>query len=95
MVGCYITQMCIRDRDRLHDDPHRRRKGMLGLPPCCASSEFFKNGIYDYSIFAGENGKKRTADEQIAYLEDLIKMCIRDRLQGGINSPLSISCFLK
>ena len=38
----------------------------------CASSEFFKNGIYDYSIFEGENGKKRTADEQIAYLEDLI-----------------------
>ena len=36
----------------------------------CASSEFFKNGIYDYSIFEGENGKKRTADEQIAYLED-------------------------
>lgn len=23
----------------------------------CASSEFFKNGIYDYSIFEGENGK--------------------------------------
>ena len=43
----------------------------------CASSEFFKNGIYDYSIFEGENGKKRTADEQIAYLEGWKKLTER------------------
>ena len=52
----------------LDDEPGKDVK--IGMD--CASSEFFKNGIYDYSIFEGENGKKRTADEQIAYLEDLI-----------------------
>ena len=50
----------------------------------CASSEFFKNGIYDYSIFEGENGKKRTADEQIAYLEDLINNYPNDSIEYGI-----------
>ena len=35
----------------------------------CASSEFYKNGVYDYTIFEGEKGKKRTADEQIDYME--------------------------
>ena len=51
----------------------------------CASSEFFKNGIYDYSIFEGENGKKRTADEQIAYLEDLINNCPIDSIEDGMS----------
>ena len=30
----------------------------------CASSEFYHDGIYDYTKFEGEKGKKRTADEQ-------------------------------
>src|SRR5262249_51635299 len=34
----------------------------------CASTEFFRNGIYDYE---GE-GKKRTAEEQARYLADLV-----------------------
>jgi enolase len=34
----------------------------------CASTEFFKNGVYDYE---GE-GKKRTPDEQAKYLADLV-----------------------
>ena len=50
----------------------------------CASSEFFKNGIYD-SIFEGENGKKRTADEQIAYLEDLINNYPIDSIEDGMS----------
>ena len=51
----------------------------------CASCEFFKNGIYDYSIFEGENGKKRTADEQIAYLEDLINNYPIDSIEDGMS----------
>ena len=43
---------------------------MIGMD--CASSEFYKDGVYDYTVFEGENGKKRTSDEQIAYLEELI-----------------------
>ena len=38
----------------------------------CASSEFYVNGVYDYTKFEGVKGIKRTADEQIAYLEKLI-----------------------
>ena len=37
----------------------------------CASSEFYKDGIYDYSIFEGSSGLKRTSDEQVDYLETL------------------------
>ena len=39
----------------------------------CASSEFYKDGIYDYSIFEGLKGKKRTTIEQVEYLESLCK----------------------
>ena len=35
----------------------------------CASSEFYHDGIYDYSKFEGEKGKKRTTNEQVDYLE--------------------------
>mgnify|MGYP002758062763 FL=1 len=38
----------------------------------CASSEFYENGVYDYTKFEGENGAKRSAEEQVDYLEELI-----------------------
>ena len=37
---------------------------MIGMD--CASSEFYHDGIYDYTKFEGEKGKKRTAEEQIS-----------------------------
>ncbi|MBD3748260.1 MAG: phosphopyruvate hydratase [Sphingobacteriales bacterium] len=37
----------------------------------CASSEFYKDGIYDYSKFEGPNGAKRTSAEQADYLAAL------------------------
>ncbi|MGV3509082.1 MAG: phosphopyruvate hydratase [Sphingobacteriaceae bacterium] len=37
----------------------------------CASSEFYKDGIYDYSKFEGEKGAKRTSAEQAEYLTQL------------------------
>ena len=51
----------------------------------CAASEFYKNGVYDYSLFEGENGKKRTADEQIAYLEELINKYPIDSIEDGMS----------
>ena len=42
---------------------------MLALD--CASSEFYKNGMYDYSIFEGISGKKRNSAEQVDYLVNL------------------------
>ncbi|QHW37802.1 phosphopyruvate hydratase [Staphylococcus ursi] len=38
----------------------------------CASSEFYENGIYDYTKFEGENAAKLTAEEQVDYLEQLV-----------------------
>jgi len=37
----------------------------------CAASEFYKDGIYDYSKFEGETGKKRNSKEQAEYLVEL------------------------
>ncbi|AND79099.1 MULTISPECIES: surface-displayed alpha-enolase [Streptococcus] len=37
-----------------------------------ASSEFYADGIYDYTKFEGEGGAKRTSAEQIDYLEELV-----------------------
>ena len=39
----------------------------------CAASEFFENGIYDYSKFEGEGGAKRSSDEQVEYLAELLE----------------------
>jgi enolase len=38
----------------------------------CASSEFYKDGKYDYSKFEGPNGKIRTSKEQAEYLAELV-----------------------
>ena len=38
----------------------------------CASSEFYEDGVYDYTKFEGEKGKKRTSAEQVAYLTELV-----------------------
>ncbi|MCZ0716963.1 phosphopyruvate hydratase [Aerococcus kribbianus] len=38
----------------------------------CASSEFYEDGVYDYTKFEGENGAKRSAQEQVEYLEELV-----------------------
>ena len=38
----------------------------------CAASEFFENGVYDYAKFEGEGGAKRSIEEQVDYLEELV-----------------------
>ena len=39
----------------------------------CASAEFYKDGVYDYTIFEGTNGKVRNSEEQADYLAELSK----------------------
>ncbi len=56
---------------------------MIGMD--CASSEFYKDGIYDYTIFEGEKGVKRTSDEQIDYLEKLINTYPIDSIEDGMS----------
>ncbi|MGX7144085.1 phosphopyruvate hydratase [Facklamia languida] len=38
----------------------------------CAASEFYDEGVYDYSIFEGPEGSKRTSSQQVDYLEELV-----------------------
>ena len=50
----------------------------------CASSEFYKDGVYDYTIFEGDKGAKRSADEQIEYLKGLIDKFPIDSIEDGM-----------
>ena len=51
----------------------------------CASSEFFKDGIYDYTKFEGEKGTKRSIDEQVAYLTELVGKYPIDSIEDGMS----------
>ena len=56
---------------------------MIGMD--CASSEFYKDGIYDYTKFEGEKGVKRTSDEQVDYLEKPINEYPIDSIEDGMS----------
>ena len=55
---------------------------MIGMD--CASSEFYKNGVYDYTIFEGEKGAKRTSAEQVEYLKGLVEKYPVDSIEDGM-----------
>lgn len=50
----------------------------------CASSEFYKNGVYDYS-WKQPNGKKLTSEEQAAYLKSLVDAYPIDSIEDGMS----------
>jgi enolase len=56
---------------------------MIGLD--CASSEFFKDGKYDYTKFEGETGAVRTSEEQADYLAELIGKYPIDSIEDGMD----------
>ncbi len=56
---------------------------MIGMD--CASSEFYKNGIYDYTIFEGEKGAKRSSKEQVEYLKGLVEKYPIDSIEDGMS----------
>lgn len=49
----------------------------------CAASEFFENGVYDYSKFEGEGGAKRSSSEQAEYLAELCEKYPIDSIEDG------------
>ena len=51
----------------------------------CAASEFYKDGVYDYSKFEGPNGKIRTSAEQAEYLQELITNYPIDSIEDGMH----------
>ena len=50
----------------------------------CAASEYHRDGVYDYTLFEGPNGHKRTSKEQVDYLERLIEMYPIDSIEDGM-----------
>ncbi|MRT91461.1 phosphopyruvate hydratase [Ancylomarina sp. 16SWW S1-10-2] len=58
--------------------------GDVSIAMDCAASEFFKDGVYDYSIFE-PNGAKRNSDEQAAYLAELIAKYPIDSIEDGMD----------
>ena len=56
---------------------------MIGMD--CASSEFYRDGVYDYTVFEGEKGVRRTSDGQVDYLEQLISKYPIDSIEDGMS----------
>lgn len=55
---------------------------MIGLD--CASSEFYKDRVYDYTLFEGAAGARRSSAEQVLYLEELISKYPIDSIEDGM-----------
>ncbi|MDR1682857.1 MAG: phosphopyruvate hydratase [Candidatus Symbiothrix sp.] len=51
----------------------------------CASSEFYKDGIYDYAKFEGAQGKKRTSAEHADYRAYLVAKYPIDSIDVGMS----------
>jgi enolase len=51
----------------------------------CAASEFYVNGVYDYSKFEGGNGVKRNSAQQAEYLEELMTKYPIDSIEDGMD----------
>ncbi len=50
----------------------------------CAASEFYRDGVYDYSKFEGKSGQNRTSDEQVDYMEELIDKYPIDSIEDAM-----------
>lgn len=51
----------------------------------CAASEYYRDGIYDYSVFEGERGQRLTSQQQIDYLEQLVCRYPIDSIEDGMS----------
>ena len=49
----------------------------------CAASEFYKEGLYDYTLFEGSNGKIRNSEDQVHYLKSLVEKYPIDSIEDG------------
>ena len=50
----------------------------------CASSEFYNDNLYDYTIFEGKKAKILSRDEQVDYLKKLVKLYPIDSIEDGM-----------
>jgi len=50
----------------------------------CAASEYYRNGVYDYTLFEKGKGMKRTSLEQVDYLNELVGQYPIDSIEDGM-----------
>ncbi len=58
--------------------------GDVSIALDCAASEFFMDGIYDYSKFEGATGVRRTTAQQIDFIADLVTRFPIDSVEDGM-----------
>ncbi|MDR3137672.1 MAG: phosphopyruvate hydratase [Tannerellaceae bacterium] len=51
----------------------------------CAASEFYKDGIYDYTKFEGKRGRQLDAAKQVKYLAQLVEKYPIDSIEDGMS----------
>jgi enolase len=50
----------------------------------CAASEFYKEGMYNYSKFEGPKGSRKTSKEQVDFIEQLVNKYPIDSVEDGM-----------
>ncbi len=66
--------------------PGRKEEGgqvSIGLD--CASSEFYKDGVYNYAKFEGDKGARRSSKEQVEFLKGLVDKYPIDSIEDGMS----------
>ncbi len=58
--------------------------GDVSIALDCAASEFYVNGFYDYEKFEVKGAAKRTSEEQVAYLTELVEKFPIDSIEDGM-----------
>ena len=56
----------------------------ISLALDCAASEFYANGLYDYSMFEGSGGVRFSPAEQVSYLRKLVNDYPVDSIEDGM-----------
>jgi enolase len=59
--------------------------GDISIALDCAASEFYKNGIYDYTKFETPTSAKRTSAEQVEFLAGLVANYPIDSIEDGMH----------
>jgi enolase len=66
--------------------PGRKSEGGdVAIALDCAASEFYKDGVYDYTKFEGDKGKKRNSQEQVEFLAKLVADFPIDSIEDGMS----------
>jgi len=79
-IDCILTAI----KDAGYKPGRAEDGGDVSIAMDCAASEFYKDGVYDYSIFE-PNGRKLNSEEQSAYLADLVAKYPIDSIEDGMD----------